>query len=203
MIILVEGIDGSGKTYFIEQIMQALSIKGINVKLYSENSIPEIKTIISQLLNSKMYNPYTHLFLSVASYHILQQEILKEHNSGTVILWDRYIPSTVVYSKVLGVDEQTIQTCISKLNTSADMSIFCDVTPDVAFERKKFINNLESGLKGENNFSAFIDFQTRVYNEYWKLINESNNSWYIYNGTSVEMEQILQIIIKYQNKENM
>lgn len=200
MIILVEGIDGSGKTSFIDQLRQVLSQKGIKSKLYSEYSIPEIKKLIEQLIHSKMYNPYTHLFLAVSAYHLLRQEVLQEHRNGAVVLWDRYIPSTIVYSRMLGVDEQTIQMSISKLSDIIDMAIFCDVTPDCALTRKQVFDNIEVGFQGNNHESDFLDFQTKIYEEFKKIINENNYFWYVYRGLKCEREEILRTILNYKNK---
>lgn len=202
MNIIVEGIDGSGKTYFIEHIKKLLSMYGIRTRSYSENSIPEIKTIINKTYNSK-YNPYTHLFLAVASYLILQEEVFNEHNKGTVIFWDRYIPSTIVYSKVLGVDQETIYNSVSSLNENfVDMKIFCNVLPDVAIKRKKVIDILEAGFQNQNECS-FLEFQTKIYNEFWGLINEEPDSWFIYNGTDYEKNQIIKTILQYQNEKSV
>ena len=95
MIISLEGLDGSGKTYFAVQLTAALERAGYTVKyIHEEGSLGIGKVRLSKHLDFS--NSTTRDLLYAASTLSLVRE-MSSYSIDNILLIDRYIDSVLVY----------------------------------------------------------------------------------------------------------
>ncbi len=142
MFIVIEGIDGSGKTTQAQLLYAYLLKKGYKVHLTAEPSPHVTGNALKLLLRSKEKLPKGVLLLSFLADRITHTEntikpLLKE---GYIVISDRYHPSTLAYQRVEGFEERDINTVLKVLGASLpipDVVIYIDVSPEVAMERMR------------------------------------------------------------------
>jgi len=161
MFIVIEGIDGCGKTTQARFIYEWLIEQGRDVFLTAEPSKNRIGLFIREILSgSERVNPETLalLFTADRSEH-LTREVKPALNDGKIVVMERYVNSTIAYQTAQGVRKEWIV----KLNEFAikpDLTIFIDLKPEIAVERIE----IQSREIFENR-----EFQEKVYKEYLNL----------------------------------
>ena len=97
-IIVFEGIEGSGKSYHINNVANFLKKKNISfIKLREPGGSKNSEKIRSLILNNKSnFNKNTDLllYLSARSENI---EFIKKNIGKKIILIDRFVDSTIAY----------------------------------------------------------------------------------------------------------
>lgn len=128
MILIIEGIDKSGKSTVLRDIKESIEDKTITFKLSQkplDNSLQE---------REKVKVAYTELF----------NQAKKLSEEGYTILFDRAYPSELIYSKKRGYDafEDTFWWNLDKELGSLEkiLLIYCSVSSDITKERFKFCN---------------------------------------------------------------
>ena len=140
MFITFEGINGSGKSTQAKMLFNYLQSIGKDVILTKEpggggDFCMQIRRLLCQ---TNDISKLTEMFLLLAARkeHI-DKLISPALSDGKIVICDRYIDSTIAYKGVarhLGIDN------VLKINSFAldympDLTIFIDVTPDVALKR--------------------------------------------------------------------
>ena len=169
-LITFEGCEGSGKTTQVELIKQYLDSKKIEYVYLREpggTKISEkIRKIILDVENSEMSSQAEALLYASARAQLLAEKVIPALNEGKLVVIDRYIDSSFAYqayARGLGTD------FISKVNTFAiencmpDLTIFLDISPKKAFERKGGED------KDDRLEQSGRDFHERVYEGYLSL----------------------------------
>lgn len=170
--IVIEGIDGSGKTTQIEMLDDKLTLAGIDTYLTKEPSDGRIGKYIREILTGKVkVSPHTLAVLFTADRmdHITNEEngLLSKINNGTTVLCDRYYFSSYAYQ-----NEGAPISWVINMNSQAfrllrpDLTIFIDTTPEVAMERiNKNRNNTELFEKLDT-LKSVRDTYLRVFNKF-------------------------------------
>lgn len=166
--IVIEGIDGSGKTTQALRLKQKLLDRGYTILHIREPGSTKIGEEIRRILLSKDYgdiHPRTEALLFMAARNELcQKEIIPALKNGKIIILERFHPSTICYQ---GSQEGITRKEIEKLallatpDINPDLIIILDITPEEAFKRlKKSRDRFES--KGIGYFkkvrNAFLDW---------------------------------------------
>ncbi|MEM4571164.1 MAG: dTMP kinase, partial [Nanopusillaceae archaeon] len=101
MFIVIEGIDGCGKTRVIEELKKRLEEKGNKVFLTKEPFDNRIKELIKSIIKEEHpKNKYFGLFLAclfAADRYLHQIEIEDKLNQNFIIISDRYYYSSFSY----------------------------------------------------------------------------------------------------------
>lgn len=147
--IVIEGIDGAGKTTAMQTVLDTLSSYDLSVKSYREPGGTPFGECIRTVLKAEGLGilPLAEVLLFYAArYQLLKQEILPCLQSGTTVLLDRHELSTFAYQAGgRGVDQATIET-LSKLclhGQKPDLTIFLAVHPRRAYERVRARGGLD------------------------------------------------------------
>ncbi|MDO8620665.1 MAG: dTMP kinase [Candidatus Levybacteria bacterium] len=105
-LIVIEGIDGSGKTTQAQKVTEALNRKGIKSILTKEPTDEMTGKLIRQILSGETNLPqvaFQYLFSADRAVH--QAQIEDYLKSGITVVSDRYFWSSVVYGMVdKGID---------------------------------------------------------------------------------------------------
>ncbi|MGI6335032.1 MAG: dTMP kinase [Minisyncoccales bacterium] len=192
--IVIEGIDGSGKSTQTKLLSDFLSQNGhhIILKKYPEYGKP-IGDLINNWLYSKDYdfNVEAQTLLYFADF-IKDKEYLENNlKNGKIILSDRYFTSTMVYQRIKGMP-------MSKLNILAqtfglikpDKVIYLRISPETSFERKLQQKELDRH-EGDKKFLNVL------FNNFEKTAKECN--WEIVDGEQ-PISKVTKDIINIINK---
>ncbi len=98
-IIVFEGIDGSGKTFHLNEVTKYLSKKKIKyVKIREPGGTKNSEIIRNIILNKKStLKKKTDLLLYLAARNENYENLIKPYLNKKVILIDRFIDSTMAY----------------------------------------------------------------------------------------------------------
>ena len=111
-IIVFEGIEGSGKTFHLNNIARYLKKKRISfIKIREPGGNYNSEKIRKLILNKKSnFNPTTDLLLYLAARNENINIIIKKYFKKKVILIDRFVDSTIAYQHYgLGVNLNLIK----------------------------------------------------------------------------------------------
>ncbi len=139
--IVIEGLDGSGKTTQTGIITDTLLSKGINVVNHAEPTGSEYGKMCRDVLSGKKKCTKSQLALLFTAdridHNVDASDGINMHiENGDTVICDRYYYSTLAYQGVdVGMD------WLSSLNLGCedirkpDMCIFLDLTPEKSMER--------------------------------------------------------------------
>ena len=177
-LICVEGIDGSGKSTQLSLLRDWLKANGKDV-IYTEwNSSPLISQTTKLAKKKNMLSPRTFSLLHAVDFaDRLKQVIAPALKAGFIVLADRYAFTAFARDVARGVDPQWVRQ-VYDFAIRPDLTIYFDIDPKTSMERICFNRTpkfYEAGmdLKLSNDpFESYLIFQTRVINEYKKMLKE-------------------------------
>ena len=163
IFIVIEGLDGSGKTTQTHLLAQKLS-KNYPVNLTAEPSRGKIGTFIRQCcLYEDRRLPIEAEALLFAADRIehLQNEIKPALDEGKIVLCDRYTYSSLAYQGSAGISLDWIKT-VNNRALQPDFAIFIDVPPEKVLER----------LQRKKSVMETLETQQRVREVYLKYVEK-------------------------------
>jgi len=137
MLIVFEGLDGSGKRTHVAILAKYLRKKGRKVAVYNypDRKGPYNKTIEDFLQRKIDLSPTTQLLTFLADINKDQTKIFKDISEGKIVLVDRYIFSTIAYQNI--PEERSCEVVKTLKFIRPTMVFYLDISPDVAFSRIK------------------------------------------------------------------
>src|ERR1700684_1695098 len=104
-LIVVEGIDGSGKSTQISLLAQGLRLRGFAVAFSEWNSSPLVHETTRRGKKKEMFTPTTFSLLHATDFaDRLERYILPLLKAGAVVCADRYAYTALARDAVRGVD---------------------------------------------------------------------------------------------------
>jgi len=192
MFIIIEGIDGAGHTTqsdLLKEYFKGLGVDFIFLKTPNK-SLPIGGAYYSYL--NKEYELNTESVFSLCASDVImnKERILEAKKNNKVILFERYITSTLAYQAANGFNFEKGIKIIKLLGfPKADIIIYLDLPVDVAIERKmknKILDRHESDR----------GLLERVKDMYEKQIKMNFlGKWYRIDATK-DIETVHQDIIK-------
>ncbi|OCH99281.1 dTMP kinase [Legionella jamestowniensis] len=189
--IVVEGLEGAGKSTAIQTIKQYLENHVNEVLLTREpggTRVGEtIRTIIKEKIDNEMLDPRAELLLLYAArVQLVEQIIQPALNHGCWVLADRFEMSTFAYQ---GGGRHLDEQMISALSTfclqgfKPDLVLFMDIEPEEGLNRVR-----QRGTYDRMEQESLVFF-TEVYHSYQRLIKTMSNVVCIDAGQSLEIVQ--------------
>ena len=170
--IVIEGLDGSGKTTQAKIITETLRAKGINVINQAEPTTHEFGKMCREVLGGEKKvtkSQFALLFTADRIDHNVNAEdgIEKLLNEGYNIICDRYYYSTFAYQGIdVGLDWLMNLNLDCKDIRKPDLCIFLDLFPEKSMER---INANRS--KDEIEIYETEEYLTDIRNRFYDVIN--------------------------------
>jgi dTMP kinase len=180
-LIVVEGIDGSGKSTQIDLLNKWLQSQGKSVYFSEWNSSTLVKSTTKLAKKEKMFTPTTFSLLHATDFADRWQNfILPMLKAGVIVLADRYAYTAYARDVARGVDREWVRNLYSFASTP-DIAFYFRVPLDVSVDRilsgranlKYYEAGMDLGLS-DNKVSSFRLFQQRIINEYEAMVNEFN-----------------------------
>ena len=180
-LIVVEGIDGSGKSTQIDLLYKWLESEGKSVYFSEWNSSELVKGTTRLAKQEHMFTPTTFSLLQATDFaDRWQNKILPMLKAGAVVLADRYAFTAFARDVTRGVDPQWVRNLYS-FASQPDVVLYFRVPLDVALERitssRAKIKFYEAGMDlglSDNRVTSFRMFQERIIDEYDKMVDEFN-----------------------------
>ena len=133
-LIVLEGIDNSGKTTQVSRISDWFKTRGAATFITKELTTP-IGDLIRSYMGNAVFTPILKTLLFAADrMQRLEQEINPALNSNTIVLADRWTLSAVAYRAAEGIDRQFVLQ-VNSLTRAPDTTILIDINPDEAWKR--------------------------------------------------------------------
>ncbi len=178
-LIVVEGIDGSGKSTQIDLIYKWLSEKGKSVYFSEWNSSPLVKSTTKMGKKGKVFTPTTFSLIQAADFtDRWENQFLPMLKAGVIVLADRYAFTGFARDVVRGVDRKWVRNLYS-FAFQPDLVLYFKVPLDDAIERitsaRSKLKYYEAGMDlnlSDKRIASFRIFQGKILKEYEKMAGE-------------------------------
>ena len=178
-LIIVEGIDGSGKSTQIDLLQKWLRSRNL-VTVYTEwNSSPIVKRTTKQAKNKELLTPMSFSLIHAADFASrVHAQILPALRAGAIVLADRYVYTAFARDATRGVDRDWVRRIYS-FAVMPTLALYFRVPLDVSLERlsagREELKYYEAGQ--DMGFSvdrkeSFRIFQNQLLEEYEGLTEE-------------------------------
>jgi dTMP kinase len=179
-LIVVEGIDGSGKTTQAKLLKQWLQSLNIPVFLTEWNSSPLVKQTTKLGKKKNLLTPTTFSLLHATDFaDRLSRQVVPPLKAGMVVIADRYAFTAFARDGARGVDPQWVRE-VYQFAIRPDLSFYFRVPVQTALKRilsaRTKIKYYEAGMDlniSPDVVKSFEIFQQRVLDEYDRLTEPS------------------------------
>lgn len=195
--LVIEGIDGCGKSTLIQALARYFKAKNIPVHITAEPSQFEIGKLIRQSLqNSHIPAALDALLFAADRVDHCFREISPLLAQGYVVISDRYRDSSFVYQSIQGKQEGLDSAWIRSLNRyslNPDVTVLLDIDPAISHARRTAQNTVNGTVleKFEN-----LDFQRQIRAEFLQLVMNSSEDPHIILDANVDPEVLLQGVLR-------
>ena len=182
-IIVFEGIEGSGKSFHINNIQKHLKKKKIKfIKFREPGGSKNSEKIRNLILNkSSNYKNLTDLLMYMAARNENFHSIIKKYYKKKVILIDRFVDSTLAYQHYgMGLDK--------KLIVYLNRVILKNIKPNFTFLNIVNMKNLKYRINNrrKNRYDLFnIKFYNKVQKGFIKLSKNKKNYMIINSNLNI------------------
>lgn len=164
LFIVVEGIDGTGKTTFVKNLARALNAGGVDTVTTFEPTNGRFgRRLRASFSAPERLSPEDEceLFTKDREEHV-REFILPQLARGRTVICDRYYFSTVAYQGARGLDTEKIKRDNREIAPDPDILFILELEPELAAKRitagrGQALNNFE-----EINYLAEVD---RIFKE--------------------------------------
>ena len=161
-VIVFEGIEGTGKSHHIKNVIKFLKKEGKNfIHLREPGGSMNSEKIRKLILNNKStFNKYTDLllYLSARSENI---ELIKKYIEKRIIIIDRFSDSTIAYQHYgMGINLKFIK--------NINDFLLKDINIDFTFLNTVNQNNMKKRLMKRKNLNRYDKFNYNFYDKVQK-----------------------------------
>lgn len=190
--IVIEGLDGSGKTTQTKIITEKLLSKGINVINQAEPTPHEFGKMCREVLSGRKKVTKSQLALLFTAdridHNVNGEDGINMHlQKGDTVICDRYYYSTLAYQGVdVGMDWLKSLNLDCEDIRKPDLCIFLDLTPEKSMERIK-ANRRADEIEIYENLEYLTNIRKRFYNVIDSLKDSENIAVINADGTVEEV----------------
>jgi dTMP kinase len=178
-LIIVEGIDGSGKSTQLLLLQRWLQSLGLKVFFTEWNSSPLVKKASKAGKKKGILTPTTFSLLHATDFaDRLASRIIPPLKAGMVVLADRYAFTAFARDAARGVHRDWVRR-LYDFSVRPDMAFYFRVPIDVSLKRilvgRTQLKYYEAGMDlhiSTDPVESFRLFQTRVLKEYDRMVKE-------------------------------
>ncbi len=175
-LIVVEGIDGSGKSTQLQLAKRWLEAQGYTVFFTEWNSAELVKAVTKKGKKKMALTPTTFCLLHATDFaHRLMYNIIPPLKAGMIVLADRYVFTAFGRDVVRGCDPQWVRK-VYRFAVRPNLAFYFRVPLEVALDRlmssRAVIKTYEAGMDlglASDLVDSFSIFQGRILNEYAKM----------------------------------
>jgi len=195
-LLIVEGIDGSGKSTQLSLLAQWLRSQGLAVAFSEWNSSPLVRETTKRGKKKQMFTPTTFSLIHATDFADRQERfILPMLKAGAIVCADRFAYTALARDVVRGVSPRWVRN-LYKFAIQPNLAFYFRVPLEVALGRilggRDSIKYYEAGM--DLNLSRRIEesfrlFQGRILDEYEGMVQEMG--FHVIDATrSIEEQQM-------------
>jgi len=178
-LIIVEGIDGSGKSTQLDLLRKWLIGEGYLVAFSTWNSSSIVRTVTKKGKAKRLLTPLSFSLIHTADFADRQQrQMLPALKAGAIVLADRYIYTAFARDAARGLDPGWVRGLYS-FAIRPTIALYFRVPLEESLRRimagrpelKYYEAGLDIGLH-EDPYESFKLFQTRVIEQYEAMVDE-------------------------------
>ena len=178
-LIIVEGIDGSGKSTQLDLLRKWLVNQGYLVIFSEWNSSPIVKGTTRRGKRLQLLSPMSFSLIHAADFASrTYSEIMPALQAGAIVLADRYVYTAYVRDAVRGVNRSWLRRLYS-FAVQPTLAFYFDVPLDEAMRRisvgRRELKFYEAGLDlglSTDAYESFRLFQGLIRGEYERVVAE-------------------------------
>jgi len=178
-LIVVEGIDGSGKSTQLQLALRYLQARGYSTFFTEWNSAEMVKKVTKKGKKKQSLTPLTFSLLHATDFaHRLVHNILPPLKAGMIVLSDRYTYTAFARDVVRGVDRQWVRE-VYDFAPRPDLALYFRVPIEVSVQRlvagRAQLKDYEAGMDlglAPDKVTSFKIFQSRILKEYEGISRE-------------------------------
>lgn len=178
-LIIVEGIDGSGKSTQLQLARRYLEARGFQTFFTEWNSADLVKAVTKKGKKKMSLTPLTFSLLHATDFaYRLTHNILPPLKAGLIVLADRYAYTAFARDVVRGCDRTWVRR-VYQFTPRPDRAFYFKVPIDVSVSRllsgRAKIKEYEAGMDlrlAAEPLSSFKIFQGRILDEYDQIVRE-------------------------------
>ena len=171
--ITFEGCEGSGKSTQLKLLSSYLEREKIPYIMTREPGgspiAEDIRKIILDGKNTAMCDECEAMLYAASRIQHLREKVIPALEEGKLVICDRYVDSSLAYQ---GYARGLGQEYVADINKKAleigtpDLTVFLDISPDKAFERK------HGADENDRMEKQGLEFHKRVYEGYKQLLKK-------------------------------
>ena len=136
-LIVIEGIDGAGKTTHARKLVRWLRKKGIRARYTFEPTRGAIGRILEKMASKRKVDVRVEALLFAADRIDHLNKIIRPLlEKGFIIISDRYVHSSIAYQSITVGDQGWVEE-LNKFAEKPDLVILLDVDPETGLKRIK------------------------------------------------------------------
>lgn len=180
-LIIVEGIDGSGKSTQIRLVQRWLTNLGYNVFFTEWNSADLVKKTTKRGKKNRSLTPTTFSLLHATDFaHRLVSNILPPLKAGMIVLADRYVYTAYARDHVRGCHRDWVRK-VYRYAPKPDIAFYFKVPIEVSIRRitmtRQVLKDFEAGMDlnlHPDPIESFRLFQGMILEEYDRMTEEND-----------------------------
>jgi dTMP kinase len=178
-LVIVEGIDGSGKSTQLDLLHKWLIGQGYCVYFTEWNSSPIVRQTTRLGKAKRLLSPMTFSLIHAADFaDRLERAIMPPLRAGAIVLADRYIYTAFARDVARGVDRKYVRDLYT-IAPVPTVKVYFRVPLDEALKRilsgrpelKFYEAGMDLGLS-DNPYESFRMFQRRIFEQYESMVDE-------------------------------
>ncbi|HZC88596.1 MAG TPA: dTMP kinase [Nitrososphaera sp.] len=193
-LIIVEGVDGSGKSTQIRLLEKWLRYVGVPVFFTEWNSSEQVKQTISKGKKKNLLTPTTFSLLHATDFAArYERNILPLLRAGYVVLADRYVYTAFARDVVRGCSPDWVRD-VYGFAIKPDIAFYFRVPIDVSFDRivksRPKLKYYEAGMDlnlSNDPYESYRIFQGRIVDQYESMAD--TEEFTVIDGTQDIEEQ--------------
>ncbi len=178
-LIVVEGIDGSGKSTQLDLMRKWLMSQNYLVAFSEWNSSPMVNRITKRGKKMKSLTPISFSLIHAADFvDRLERQIIPALEAGAIVLADRYVYTAFARDVARGVDPQWVRDEYS-MAVQPTLALYFRVPLEESLNRilvgRPELKYYEAGLDlgwASDPYESFRLFQGRILQEYDRIVEE-------------------------------
>jgi len=209
-LIVVEGIDGSGKSTQLSLLSQWLRSQGIAVAYSEWNSSPLVRATTKRGKRKEMFTPTTFSLIHATDFaDRLEGYIHPLMKAGAVVCADRYAYTAFARDVVRGVSRSWVRN-LYRFAIRPNLAFYFRVPLEVAIGRilggRDAIKYYEAGMDLElsrNIVESFRLFQGRILEEYDAMAGEMGFHVIDATGSIEDQQELMREIVMRELGESL
>ena len=194
-LVIVEGVDGSGKSTQIRLLEKWLRYIGMPVFFTEWNSSEQVKEIISKGKKKSLLTPTTFSLLHATDFAArYERNIFPLLRAGYIVLADRYMYTAFARDVVRGCSPDWVRH-VYGFAIRPDISFYFRVPVEISFDRivknRSKLKFYEAGMDlnlSNDPFESYRIFQSRIVEQYESMV-ESEGFTTIDGTADIEAQQ--------------